>query len=68
MLKQLRSPLLLFFLKGKIRQLEGSRMEEVSKTLSEMQQSIASKLSAMGADSIDKAVTAGEANLDVPCA
>jgi hypothetical protein len=41
-------------------------MEEVSKALSEMQQRIASKLRAVGANSRDKAVTAHEAYLDVP--
>jgi len=41
-------------------------MEEVSKTVSEMQQRIASKLRGMGAISKDKAVTAQEADFDVP--
>lgn len=41
-------------------------MEEVSKTISEMQQRIASKLRAVGADSRDNAVTAQEADFDVP--
>jgi hypothetical protein len=41
-------------------------MEEVSKTLSEMQQRIASKLMVVGANSRDKAVTAREADFDVP--
>lgn len=41
-------------------------MEEVSKTISEMQQRIASKLRAVGANSKDKAVTAREAHFDVP--
>jgi ribosomal protein S8E len=41
-------------------------MEEVSKTLSEMQQRIMSKLRAVGANSRDKAVTAQEANLNDP--
>ena len=41
-------------------------MEEVSKTVSEMQQRIASKLTAVGADSKDKAVTAQEADFDAP--
>ena len=39
-------------------------MEEVSKTISEMQERIASKLKAVGANSKDKAVTIREANLD----
>jgi hypothetical protein len=52
--------------KSKIRQVEGSQMEEASKTLFEMQQRIASKLTAVGANSIEKAVTAIEADLDVP--
>ena len=41
-------------------------MEEVSKTISEMQQRIASKLKAVGANSRDNAVTAQEADFDVP--
>jgi hypothetical protein len=41
-------------------------MEEASKTLFEMQQRIASKLAAAGANSKDKAVTAQEADLDFP--
>jgi ribosomal protein S8E len=41
-------------------------MEESSKTISEMQQRIAYKLRAVGADSRDKAVSAQEANFDVP--
>lgn len=41
-------------------------MEDVLKTISEMQQRIASKLRAAGADSQEKAVTAQEADLDVP--
>jgi hypothetical protein len=41
-------------------------MEEVSKTFSEMQQRIASKLRAAGAYSKDKAVTAQEVDFDVP--
>ncbi len=41
-------------------------MEEVSKTVSEMQQRIASKLRAAGANSKDKAVTAQEADFDDP--
>jgi hypothetical protein len=41
-------------------------MEEVSRTISEMQQRIASKLRAVGADSRDRAVTAQVANLDFP--
>jgi hypothetical protein len=41
-------------------------MEEVSKTIFEMQQRIASKLRAAGANSKDKAVTAQEADFDVP--
>jgi hypothetical protein len=41
-------------------------MEEVSKTISEMQQRIASKLRAAGANSEEKAITAQEANFDVP--
>lgn len=41
-------------------------MEEVFKTISEMQQRIVSKLRVAGADSQDKAVTAQEANFDVP--
>ena len=41
-------------------------MEEASKTVSEMQQRIASKLRAVGANSKDKAVTAQEADFDVP--
>ena len=40
-------------------------MEEVLKTISEMQQRIGSKLRAVGANSRDKAVTAREADLDV---
>jgi hypothetical protein len=41
-------------------------MEEVSKTVLEMQQRIASKLRAVGAYSKDKAVTAQEADFDAP--
>jgi hypothetical protein len=41
-------------------------MEEVSKTISEMQQRIASKLEAVGANSRDNAVTVREANFDDP--
>ena len=41
-------------------------MEEGSRIFSEMQQRIASKLKAVGADSRDKAVTAQEAYLDFP--
>ena len=41
-------------------------MEEVSKTISEMQQRIAFKLRAVGAISRDKAVTIREADLDDP--
>lgn len=41
-------------------------MEEVLKTIFEMQERIASKLKAAGADSQDKAVTAQEADFDVP--
>jgi ribosomal protein S8E len=41
-------------------------MEEVSKTISEMQLRIASKLRAAGANSKEKAITAQEANFDVP--
>lgn len=41
-------------------------MEEVLKTIFEMQDRIASKLRAAGADSQDKAVTAQEADFDVP--
>ncbi|MGD0645781.1 MAG: hypothetical protein ABSA75_12825 [Candidatus Bathyarchaeia archaeon] len=41
-------------------------MEEVSKTISEMQQRIASKLKAVGANSRDNAVTVREANFDDP--
>jgi hypothetical protein len=41
-------------------------MEEVSKTVFEMQQRIASKLRAAGANSKDKAVTAKEADFDDP--
>ncbi|MGZ3733274.1 MAG: hypothetical protein ACXU9U_06005 [Parachlamydiaceae bacterium] len=41
-------------------------MEDVSKTLFEMQQRIASKLRAVGANSRDKAVTAREADFDDP--
>jgi len=52
--------------KSVIRQLEGYHMEEVSKTISEMQQRIGSKLRAAGANSKDKAVTAQEADLDFP--
>ena len=37
------APYLYILPKSKIRQLEGSHMEEVSKTISEMQQGIASK-------------------------
>jgi hypothetical protein len=39
-------------------------MKEVSKNVFEMQQRIASKLRAAGANSNDKAVTAQEANFD----
>jgi len=39
-------------------------MEEVSKTVSEMQQRIASRLRAVGANSRDNAVTVQEADLD----
>lgn len=45
---------------------EGIHMEEFSHTLSAMQQRIASKLSAVGANSRDKAVTAREADFDAP--
>ena len=41
-------------------------MEEVSQTIDEMQQRIASKLRAVGANSRDKAVTAQAASLDFP--
>jgi hypothetical protein len=41
-------------------------MEEVSKTISDMQQRITSKLRAVGADSRDKAVTAQAADFDAP--
>jgi ribosomal protein S8E len=41
-------------------------MEEVSQTIFEMQQRIASKLKAVGANSKDKAVTVREANFDDP--
>ncbi|MGA3291319.1 MAG: hypothetical protein ABSD42_13895 [Candidatus Bathyarchaeia archaeon] len=41
-------------------------MEEASKTLSEMQQRIASKLRAVGANSGDNAVTLQEAGFDFP--
>lgn len=41
-------------------------MEEVLKTIFEMQERIVSKLKAAGADSQDKAVTAQEADFDVP--
>jgi hypothetical protein len=41
-------------------------MEEVSKTVFEMQQRIASKLRAAGANSNDKAVTAQEVDFDAP--
>jgi hypothetical protein len=41
-------------------------MDDVSKTVSEMQQRIASKLKAVGANSSDNAVTAQEADLDFP--
>jgi hypothetical protein len=41
-------------------------MQEASKTVSEMQQRIASKLKAAGANSQDKAVTAQEADFDFP--
>ena len=40
-------------------------MEEVSKTIFEMQHRISYKLEAAGAKSSDKAVKAGEANFDV---
>ena len=40
-------------------------MDEVSKTISEMQQRIASKLKAVGANSKDNAVTIREADLDI---
>jgi hypothetical protein len=43
---------------SRIRRFEGIQMEEVSKTISEMQQRIASKLRVAGANSQDKAVTA----------
>jgi hypothetical protein len=49
---------------SRIRRLEGNHMEEVSKTISEMQERIASKLKAAGANSKDNAVTIREANLD----
>ena len=39
-------------------------MEEVSGTLSEMQQKIASKLTAVGTNSRDKAITAQESALN----
>jgi hypothetical protein len=52
--------------KSKIRQLEGTKMEESSRTVFEMQERIASKLRAVGANSQDKAVTAQEADLDSP--
>ncbi len=41
-------------------------MEEVSKTISEMKQRIASKLRAAKAGSRDKAVTTQETDYDVP--
>jgi len=41
-------------------------MEEVSQTISEMQQRIASKLKAAGANSRDNAVTVQEAHFDDP--
>jgi hypothetical protein len=41
-------------------------MEEVSQTISEMQQRIASKLTVVEANSRDNAVTAQAANLDFP--
>lgn len=41
-------------------------MEEVSQTIYEMQQRIASKLKAVGANSRDNAVTAQAADLDFP--
>jgi len=41
-------------------------MEDVSKTVCEMQQRIASKLKAVGANSRDHAVTAQEADFDFP--
>jgi hypothetical protein len=41
-------------------------MQEVSKTISEMQQRISFKLRAVGAISRDKAVTVREAELDDP--
>lgn len=41
-------------------------MEEVLKTIFEMQERIVSKLKSAGADSQDKAVTAQEAEFDVP--
>jgi ribosomal protein S8E len=41
-------------------------MNEVSKTVSEMQQRIATKLRAVGANSRENAVTAREANFDDP--
>jgi hypothetical protein len=41
-------------------------MEESSRTVFEMQERIASKLRAVGANSRDKAVTAQEADLDSP--
>ena len=41
-------------------------MEKVSQTIDEMQQRIASKLRAVGANSRDKAVTIREANFDDP--
>jgi hypothetical protein len=53
-------------LPNRVRWLEDNPMEEGSKILSEMQQRIASKLAAAGANSKDKAVTAQEADLDFP--
>jgi hypothetical protein len=54
------------FLPNRVRHFEDKPMEEVLKTTFEMQERIVSKLRAVGADSKEKAVTAREADFDVP--
>jgi hypothetical protein len=54
------------FLPNRVRHLEDNPMEEVLKTTFEMQERIVSKLRAAGADSQEKAVSAQEADFDVP--
>ncbi len=49
---------------SRIPSLEGNHMEEVSKTISEMQERIASKLKAVGANSKYQATTIREVNLE----